>query len=137
MAILLTSKILLWRCNQKKCIFYNKRESDNYLSTNEIDNYKKRRKNVRQKAQRLLSKNPDKHIELFNEVNYNMGGRVYIEGVTKNGRGGIIVEPCDFVNILESGFMITDNIVNSYMNLLVHSEKYDLSIVSSFFFYIF
>jgi len=66
-------------------------------------------------------------------MNYNVGEHVYIEGVNKNGKGGIIVEPSDFVNILESGYMITDNIVNSYMNLLVHSEKYELSIVSSFF----
>ena len=114
-------------------MFYNLNKHVPKVDEEEENKMKKQRRNIRQKATRTFDKRPEKFIKITDETHYTVGERIYIEGVNRNGRGGVVVEPSDFLNILDSGFMITDNIVTAYMHMLVHSNKFVLNIQNTYF----
>ena len=43
------------------------------------------------------------------------------------------MEASDFLHLLDTGNIITDNIVNGYMNLLVNSVEIPMKVVSTHF----
>ena len=69
----------------------------------------------------------------MDETHYRVGEGVFIEGVNRNERECYVIEPLDFLNSLDSGYMIINNIVDEYMNLLVYSDKYVLKVVTTSF----
>ena len=97
--------------------------------------WRKRRRNLLQKTSRMISKPPQKIINVIDGSSNILGDHIFIEPTKHNrkGCGGIIVEASDFLHLLDTGYMIIDNIVNRYMNLLVNSIEIPMKIVSTQF----
>ena len=127
-----------------KCMFYDTYSPDHPKNinkktkeecTNKKNELKKKRKSLLQKTSRVISNPPQKIINLVNSSSYTFGDRIFIESTkySRKGCGGIVVEPADILHLLDTGYMITDNIVNGYMNLLVNSVEFPLKVVTTHF----
>ena len=104
--------------------------NNNHLQTN---NNGKEHKLQKRQPIKLEGKSTNKKKKHVMDERFIIVQPIRFNSPFKRGAGYCVVEPTQMINLLGEGTNVSDDIINSYMILLVRSEKMYIRVVNSSF----